>query len=157
MNLISFIVCDDIRHEFGNKISIMGIYDDSIEFLVKPGFENIWPKKMRLGIYIKLGIRKGEKTPHAFCLNAIQSDESIKVAEGKLGKIKKEGSDKITMSLVFGSFILKEGKMAFKLDLLNDNNELVQSIEPNFPIYIKERVTDVMVVQAKPGNALGKI
>jgi hypothetical protein len=53
MKLVQFIVCDDIRKETGNKFSLMGIYENAIEFRVTPDKKDKWPKTMRLGIYAK--------------------------------------------------------------------------------------------------------
>ena len=47
MKITDFIICDDVRMEIGNKISIMGIYNDSI-ILSVPGAETTWPVPLRL-------------------------------------------------------------------------------------------------------------
>ena len=54
MKLLNFIICDDIRNELGNKHSLMGVYDDSIEFQVTPDNQNTWPKSLKVGIYAKV-------------------------------------------------------------------------------------------------------
>ena len=61
MKLLDFIICDDIRNELGNKHSLMGIYDDSIEFQVTPDNQNTWPKLLRIGIYAKVKTEDNEE------------------------------------------------------------------------------------------------
>jgi len=54
MKLIDFIICDDIRTELGNKFSLMGIYEDAINFNVSANESGKWPKVIRIGFFIRI-------------------------------------------------------------------------------------------------------
>jgi hypothetical protein len=56
MHLTDFIVCDDIRHEINRKVTLVGIYGDSINLISTPGTKVTWPLAMKLGLYIRLQI-----------------------------------------------------------------------------------------------------
>ena len=49
MKINSFIICDDIRSEVGNKKSLMGIYTKELVFSVTAEEAGVWPKDLVLG------------------------------------------------------------------------------------------------------------
>lgn len=52
MKTLDFVVCEDIRSEFGGKFSLMGVFPDTM--LINFRAEEKWPFITRLSFYIKL-------------------------------------------------------------------------------------------------------
>lgn len=48
MKIVDFILCDDIRQELGNKVSLMGIFSDAVVLQQ----EVSWPIRMNFGVFI---------------------------------------------------------------------------------------------------------
>ncbi len=72
MKLIDFIVCDDVRHETGNKVSLMGIYQGDIIIQANGPVGKSIP--MRLGIFVRLLVEEQEAMPDRFEIT-IRSDK----------------------------------------------------------------------------------
>ena len=82
MKLQTFIVCDDIRNEIGQKHSLIGVYDDRILFNVTPDKKNTWPKQMKLGIFAKISF--GELTPKSFSFKMKYNENDVPLGEGSI-------------------------------------------------------------------------
>lgn len=80
MNLIDFIICDDIRHEQGNKISVMGIYTESINLNLPPDIK--WPFPFRLAAYLRIEFDEIDPIPDKFSVKISQNDKSLAQLEG---------------------------------------------------------------------------
>ncbi len=145
MEITNFLVCDDIRNEIGNKKSLMGIYDSSIEFQVTPENKSQWPRVKRLGIFARI---KFEKT---------DMEKGISSFEFKLkidynGDIKEMGkgvfyAEKVSMfhtanlAMVFDKFVFKEpGEIRFFLDFSNVKNDVIKTVTPDYILKISEKV-----------------
>jgi hypothetical protein len=86
MKQVDFIICDDVRMEVGNKVSLMGIYDDQI-FFAQPGpAEQIWPRPMRTGIYIKAELEGKEVMPETFQIWCQNKEGSVLLLNGDVNK-----------------------------------------------------------------------
>ena len=56
MNIINFILCDDIRSEAGNKKSLMGVYTKELSFSVTAEEKGVWPKDLMLGMMLEFSV-----------------------------------------------------------------------------------------------------
>jgi hypothetical protein len=73
MRVTDFIICDDIRHEMDNKISLMGIYGDSL--LVKG--DAAAPFNFLLGVYVRIEILPEDARPDAYLLVVALNNEPL--------------------------------------------------------------------------------
>lgn len=56
MKLVDFVICDDVRRELANKLTIVGTYNDQIQFETKSVSEMVLPMNIRLGLYVRIDI-----------------------------------------------------------------------------------------------------
>ena len=135
MKLTDFIICDDIRKEMGNKHSLMGVYDDAINFNVPVKESGKWPKVMKISFFIRIKIENDdEKTMlNKFKLN-INYNEKIKtIAEGVLGLDIKKNIEGIRLALAFNKFAFENsGLMSVSIELM-DNADKIKISESIIP------------------------
>jgi len=84
MKLIDFIVCDDVRIEMGNKLSIMGVYNDTLTLASPSGSDLPWPLALRLGIYSRFILSGNDQAPDHFRLTIRHETNEIAGGEGIL-------------------------------------------------------------------------
>lgn len=65
MRISDFIICDDVRQEQFNKISLMGLYNDRIAITVVDKKSVKWPFVIGLGLYVRIDSDAG-KVPNDF-------------------------------------------------------------------------------------------
>lgn len=141
MKIFNFIICDDIRHEIGNKISLMGIYDTSIEFNV-PSEHNIWPKHLKLGFFIKISKDKEEENPASFALKMVLKDSEVEVGKGSFLIPQDQSIESFTLALVNNQVMFSDsGKADFIFELYNKKNKLIEKLKPEtvLQVIVKER------------------
>ena len=80
MKLLDLIVCDDIRPELGNKVSLMGLYSN----LIIDSQEGVcqWPQQLRLGFFARCKTEHGDVQPDAFQFEFIRNGETISSVQG---------------------------------------------------------------------------
>ena len=140
MKLLNFIICDDIRNELGNKHSLMGIYDDSIEFQVTPDNQNTWPKLLRIGIYAKVKTEENEEVSR-FKIRIKYNEKETVLLDRILNLPKIKTSKKINIAFVHSAFKFENpGNIEFFLDFYNQKKELIAILSPEFAISVKEKV-----------------
>lgn len=136
MKLITFLVCDDIRMEEGNKISFMGVYFDSIIFSSKSDRKENWPKSLRLSLYAR--IQLGDQIPHYFKFRFKLNKKETVVCEGELSK--PPNTDVNTFNLIITQSILEfisYGKASFFLDFFNEDKIKIKTLKPKFELRIQ--------------------
>jgi len=140
MKLLDFIICDDIRNELGNKHSLMGIYDDSIEFQVTPDNQNTWPKLLRIGIYAKVKTEDDEEV-FKFKIRMKCNEKETVLLDRTLTLPKIKTSKKMNIAFVHSAFKFENpGNFTFFLDFYNQKKELIATLSPEFVISVKEKV-----------------
>ncbi len=72
MKINSFIICDDIRSEVGNKKSLMGLYTKELVFSVTAEEAGVWPKDLVLGMMLDFSISAELKRRHISSRSCIQ-------------------------------------------------------------------------------------
>jgi len=140
MKLLNFIICDDIRNELGNKYSLMGIYDDSIEFQVTPDNQNTWPKLLRVGIYAKVKTEDNEEI-FKFKIRMKYNEKETVLVDSVLPQPRIKTLKKINIAFVHSAFKFENpGNITFFLDFYNQKKELIATLSPEFVISVKEKV-----------------
>ena len=140
MKLLNFIICDDIRNELGNKHSLMGIYDDTIEFQVTPDNQNTWPKLLRIGIYAKVKTEDDEEV-FKFKIRMKYNEKETVLLDRILTLPKIKTSKKINIAFVHSAFKFENsGNITFFLDFYNQKKELIATLSPEFVFSVKEKV-----------------
>lgn len=82
MRISDFIICDDIRLEQFNKISLMGLYNDRIAIVAEKKTIK-WPFVISLGLYIRIESPE-EKIPSdfKFKITFLMNDKELGGLEG---------------------------------------------------------------------------
>ena len=141
MKLINFILCDDIRNEMGNKPSLMGVYDDKIEFNVTPDMVNTWPKAMRVGIYARIKLE--DENISSFRLRILYDGKVREIGRGTISIDKLRARKRINIAVVHSAFPFdKPCTIQFFYDFLDVNNELIETLTPESTIEVKEQVIE---------------
>jgi len=83
MKLVDFIVCDDIRQEISNKISVMGIFGNELRVQMASQDET-WPVSLRLGVYVRVVLDNDDALPNRVQIKASRGDSEVVLADGAL-------------------------------------------------------------------------
>ena len=141
MKLINFIICDDIRLEVGGKHTIVGLYDDAINFNVPIAEKGKWPKGMKLGIFVRARFEdeKEKEAIDSFRLDVSFNDKKKTIAAGKLNFQEQKEAKGVNLAAVFEQFAFEcAGLLKMKIVLLNNKNEEVTALECPDAIVISE-------------------
>jgi hypothetical protein len=143
LQLLDFLVCDDIRHELGNKMTLVGIYGDQMQVMASPNpAEEKWPKRIKLAFFARIKVLKDEPMPDAFNLQFFQNEKEFNSVRQNLA-IPTPPSNKppkkitlLNLALVFGNFkLLAAGEINFKLTLLREGN-VINDLSPEYVLKI---------------------
>ena len=142
MKLLNFIICDDIRNEIGNKLSLMGIYDSSIEFSVTPDQKDRWPKSLRIGIFVKIKLEKNEEV-NKFQMRKKSNDKEVELGGGPLNIPHDKKEKTINIVMINPNFIFeKPGNITFSIDFYDNSGGVIKSLSPDMTIEVKEKITN---------------
>ena len=64
MKLLDIIACDDIRSELGGKLSLMGVFGDSIKLQIPKGAPR--PVALPLSLYLRILVEENDSIPDGF-------------------------------------------------------------------------------------------
>jgi hypothetical protein len=143
MKIISFLVCDDIRNEVGNKYSLMGVYGDAIDFRVAPMNKDKWPKRMRLGFFVSMKREKNisEKNIESFSLNLDYNGKIKELGKGEFRPREHPKVNQINLVVISNNFEFHEsGEIKFFLDFFDASNKLVEKITPDYSLRVSENI-----------------
>ena len=130
MKLKDFVICDDIRTEINNKVSLIGVYNDALKFIVSERAVNVWPKIMRLGLFIRLAmddLEEQNKIGKLVLESSINGEINFH-AEQIIDTKKPEPAPlgQMIISSVFNNInIIKTGDMELSLAIYDKKNELM--------------------------------
>ena len=137
MKIFDYIVCDDIRPEINNKFSLMGTYNEKIEFLVNKGGTLNFPIVHPLGFYIRVitdGLKDFSDVQVDFYTNGKHSNSA------KVKVIKYEpGGGPLILPLLNRAFILDKGELRFVVSFFQ-GDKMVGKTEPSIPFHVYEKV-----------------
>lgn len=126
MKIDTFLVCDDIRVERDNRVSLMGLYDTVI--YLAPIGKGRWSDRLSFSILLNLTVEDSdlENNVSAVELNLDLCGEIKKLADMKIdNKVNRPGK-KIRLIPKFINFIVKgEGYLFVNIVLKNKNDEVV--------------------------------
>ena len=140
MKIETFIICDDIRYENGNKHSLMGVYDDSIIFINSEDKKNIWPKVKQIALFCRVITEK--KFPASFELFSSVNDAKKSIMKGKLppGNIKNTQNNKINLSIVLNNFEFNSsGNLEFIFKFFTEGGQVIEELVPNQKLKVIEK------------------
>lgn len=117
MRLADFILCEDIRQEVRNKLSLVGIYSDSILF--SPWLANVplnWPIATRFAVYARLLRDGNEPSPDKFEFKISQMEKQLAVLDGEFAS--GDPSKPLVLALVIPQLVFPApGNLEFKIVL----------------------------------------
>lgn len=121
MKLNSYIFCDDIRNEEGNKVSLMGVYNSNIIVNTSKKMENGQTIPFRLAALLRISFEPGDTFPNRLKFNLklngeklVNIDSSLTIKDPKLTSIAIKGD----------ALPMMEGNIGFELVLLSDEKKL---------------------------------
>ncbi len=137
MKITDFLVCDDIRHEIGGKMTLVGIYNDFV--ILKEKQDVKLPMTFRLGIYARIKMENSEETiPDAFDFEFSQGDNHG-VAVSKCKIMIKDNPSSFALTVMFGNFPIKsEEKVKFKIRFYKSDVQLCE-LEPDYTMNVNIR------------------
>ncbi|GEM_PF-816126 len=138
MKLLTFLVCDDIRMELGEKHSVIGAYDDKITFRVTQDRQNTWPKLMKIGFFMKF-ILEGEM-PSSMVFKIILNDtQSLFFPERPVRMNRDNPKKLLTAAIVHNHFKFTEpGTLKFRVEFFDENKRLISVLHPELTMQISE-------------------
>jgi len=143
MKLIDFIICDDIRIELGNKHSLMGIYEDAINFNVSAREIGKWPKAMRIAFFIRIKVENDEEGTrlNKFKLNANYNEKITTIAEGVIDNLEQKNAQGIVLVIIFNQFTFENsGTMSVSVQLLDNAGQILYNFGMPDKIKISETI-----------------
>lgn len=141
MKLLKFLVCEDIRNEVGNKNTLVGVLDDKLIFNVTPDNKNIWPKRMKLGFFMQIDLEGN--IPKSFTFKRIDDEEEQIIGNNIIRVPEKQMHNKITIAIVHSNFTFKKvGKIRFKIELSDEEANIIDTIIPEYSLDILENVIE---------------
>jgi hypothetical protein len=142
MKIDLLILCDDIRQEAGNKSSLMGIYDDEIQFASIPG-QPSWPKGMRLAFYIKFSFNSEEEIKRitSFNLKTRFNETENLLVTGEIPKNNLLKNKRMKIAFIHNNFIFpNKGNLEILLEFYDVNKICIERIPHHELIKISERL-----------------
>ena len=121
MKLREYIFCDDIRTEIGNKVSLMGIFNERI--IINAPSNIKWPLPMRLGIYVRISFDEGEERPDEFTFVLKLKGDTIVEVKGVMPSINESTSN---LAIRGDGVPVEPGDIGFELTLLKNNKQVFQ-------------------------------
>lgn len=144
MRIDSFIICEDIRNEIGGKQSLMGVFGDSIILEVPPVAKDQWPKALRLGIFVQLGLEENDQSINnlAFKIERITVDVPEKIVEGMIPVWKNKGLGRLSIAFVQNPFLITGvGSVTLKLTCFKDDGKMISLQNNSLKVRIDQKVS----------------
>jgi hypothetical protein len=128
LKLLDFIICDDIRHEIGNKITLVGIYDDAINVSgVVP--EPQKALRLKLGFYIRFQKEKNDPEFDQFELTIRHNEREIGRALGSVSLA--DPTKNIVLALALDPILVPgPGQLQFSLRFLKETKPVSELNAP---------------------------
>jgi hypothetical protein len=140
MKFVTFLICDDIRTEVNNKVSLIGVYDDQILFLPLKG-NTLWPRQTQIGAYGKIKIETSddlEKISNVR-ISLLFNHTETEVLTAPFPVEIKISRNPIKFNFVVPNFIFSEpGHLKLSIDFLDREGNLISKLSPENTILVKE-------------------
>lgn len=146
MEIIDFIICDDIRFEVGGKRSFIGVAEEVFQMQV-PDDDN-WPKAISFGLSVKglLSQEEIDKNPESFELLIKIDEEEIHIGDAKFpsAPVNKERPSKLSIGVVVKTFpIKKPGKLTAVLIVRDSNKKTIAKTESRNAVIIQPAIMEL--------------
>lgn len=134
MQLIDFMVCDDIRQEVGNKHSLMGIYGNSVTINIPDVQPDAQPVPLRLGIFVRIRLDPEDPAPTLFELTARQGERPpMRVLQPLLARSIRTVPSFINATVVIPQFpIYESGVVSFDITV-KSGDVVINNSSPRNP------------------------
>ncbi|KJR97180.1 MAG: hypothetical protein VR65_24840 [Desulfobulbaceae bacterium BRH_c16a] len=143
MKIINSIFCDDIRNEEGNKISLMGVYDDKIIFSITPDHKDTWPRPFSFAVFLRVLIEKGdsEKGIDKMVFSVGQEGRKQDFPVAKVPPQQLQEGQRLTFAVkLINHLLYSKSPIMADVTFLNRKDEKLFTICPDFQLSIEENV-----------------
>jgi hypothetical protein len=150
MKLRDFIICDDIRLEAGSKLTLVGVYHDTIGFQSLPDQYQKWPKVLKVAFFVRIEIESADEVGiDELSFNVIfDPAEEIEVMRGKIEVPK--AAPVITLSVVHGAFSFpRETRAQFVFRFYKAGQKFREVFAPSISI-TEQAVSQNVAAEAAP-------
>ena len=139
MRIADFLIADDIRFEMGSKISIIGVFDESIEI----NNALVLPYPLRVGFFVRVLLEESH-VPDEFELELKFDGKVLGEIKGTIGRVKEGIGNNLTIPIPSNLIpISGSGELTTTFRLLNRGNE----------VHCEERVMQVNMHIQEPSSA----
>jgi hypothetical protein len=126
MKFIDALFCDDIRHESNNKVSLMGLYNDSIVLRPNVTMEVKWPVSINLATLLRFSLEETEKYLAEFIFEYFLNEKTIIKIDGKINL---DNTKKIfTLAITGNGIPLEPGNLGFSIKIYAENHVYLSEI-----------------------------
>lgn len=138
MRVTDFIICDDVRIEQLNKVSLMGLYNDKIAITVADKSSVKWPFVMSLGLFIRLDSAP-EKMSSSFDFDVhfILNGKKLGGLEGSATPF--AGHLAAIPAKIPQFPLTEEGKLVFSFTAKNEKGEVFYTFDKEINITVIEQ------------------
>ncbi len=142
MKVIDFIICDDIRQEVGNKLTVVGIYNDRVKIETKYPSALQFPIPFRLGVFVRLLVEQDDDCGDelAFALDVKHNGEDLFSADCTAQIANRpQGNGRVIVSVPLLANIIPikgAGKMEFNLSV-NSGGKVIFRYQPEYDFEIE--------------------
>ena len=145
MFLKDFIICDDIRQEIWNKQTLIGVYDDTLDFYVDDIKNDKWPKIMKTATYLRIQKEEKDVFPDKFKVTFFYESKPFLAAEGNIPE-NPRNIQLITIFIINNNFIYPgPGQYTFKLELFLKDS-LIIDINPNYCLKVNSHSMPIPII-----------
>lgn len=144
MKIINFIICDDIRQEQGNKVSLMGVYDDKIMFSVAPDQVDAWPKPFSFAVFLRAVIEADDLSrgikKMSFSVGQEGNKQTFPPADIPPEHLTVNG--KLMCVVKINNYQLTKAPLTSDIIFFDEKGKELFSVTPDFPVEIDEAVVN---------------
>lgn len=141
MQLVDFIICDDIRFELKNKISIIGIYNEALNIEANNPEQIPWPLSVPVGIYMRFTydeedqLAQGSTIPFTFSATK-KSDQEEEVLARLTGQYTHNNPESHYICIPIRTSLQMKGPGVLLFSLTLNQQTFVA---PDFEIRVKKK------------------
>lgn len=125
MQIIDFILCEDIRFEEGGRRSLMGVFEDTL-IIIEHNSQNKWPKPLSFGLMLRalLSEEQVAKKPSDFELFLQLDDERMSLAKGKISPppVENPSIQRLAIAMLVKNFPLNKTEKIWAILQLKDKD-----------------------------------
>jgi hypothetical protein len=149
MQIIDFLLCEDIRFEEGGKRSLMGVFEDTM-VIIEHSNQNNWPKPLSFGLMLRVLLSEEQvaKKPSDFELFLQLDNERTLLAKGKISPppIESPSIQRLAIAMLVKNFPLnKTEKIGAILQLKDKEGKVLAEQKTLDSVKLKVQVLNQQV------------